>query len=771
MNAAAWILSCCILILAVAGIRALFRKKLQPGFRYALWGIVLVRLLVPFSIGASPFSVASVTDRFLRRAPESAVVDEADHAEPAPGDAAVYPVTGIPADPLQPGEQNPGSVPDPVGGIPYAGQPGYEPGPDVPVSPGTHGGVPEIFRTLTPEDVRDIFLLVWIGGVAVFTTLFTFQNLQFYLRIRRRRRRCGNFPFCPLKVWFVNGIDSSCLFGKTVYLSSEALEDSVQLKNILRHELMHYRHGDHIWSVFRIVVLILHWYNPLVWWAAELSRRDGELFADSDTIADMNNEHVYEYGKTLIRLAANHKKDLSPLVVSSTAGSRPKFVKERVAMVVKQPKMTVFAVLIILAVLAAVVGGTFTGAASPGNGDHADGQVLPLQTAAETDAGIPSVTDPGDTEAETALTGPSEMSGTEPTEVPSGSEGPEETVPETVPTESERPAETVSEAVPSESERPEETVPETVPSESEGPAETVPETVPAESEGPAGTEPEDTPTEPAAADPPQYPVLPYEVDVTFGAVAGFERILPFVLSYFHAWDSGTAIPAEDAVIRKWTYIYNVKQTGEYVRVRVDDYGNVVSREPYVPRFYRVLWLETGSCALEVSARGYRHLLELRNTGNGWTVIRDLEQDDMWSWYVAEDQDEVWTVYREAAVKMTARLTDGDIASAGEAAKRVFLGKSVFFGNTDEGAVRAVLPKLRTETFDRAVNIERITGLLSWNTMVFSPDMPLVILGVTADEPFVLNGKEYRLEGSFMNYPAVIVGKGAEGWVDQGLMAH
>ena len=45
-----WVITSSILILAVIAIRAVFGKKLGAGLRYALWAVVLVRLLIPGTV-------------------------------------------------------------------------------------------------------------------------------------------------------------------------------------------------------------------------------------------------------------------------------------------------------------------------------------------------------------------------------------------------------------------------------------------------------------------------------------------------------------------------------------------------------------------------------------------------------------------------------------------------------------------------------------------------------------------------------------------------
>jgi len=54
-----WVISSCVLIAAVIAVRAIFGKKMSAGLRYALWGLVLIRLLIPGTIFSSPVSVKS----------------------------------------------------------------------------------------------------------------------------------------------------------------------------------------------------------------------------------------------------------------------------------------------------------------------------------------------------------------------------------------------------------------------------------------------------------------------------------------------------------------------------------------------------------------------------------------------------------------------------------------------------------------------------------------------------------------------------------------
>lgn len=50
------------LILALMVVRRVFREKISRRVQYALWGLVLLRLLLPFQLPAADFSVLSVSE-------------------------------------------------------------------------------------------------------------------------------------------------------------------------------------------------------------------------------------------------------------------------------------------------------------------------------------------------------------------------------------------------------------------------------------------------------------------------------------------------------------------------------------------------------------------------------------------------------------------------------------------------------------------------------------------------------------------------------------
>ena len=158
-------------------------------------------------------------------------------------------------------------------------------------------------------------------------------------------------------------METPCLFGvlrPAIYLTPEAASEPVTLAHSVEHELTHYRHGDHIWALLRCLCLVLHWYNPLVWLAAALSRRDAELACDEATIRRLGEAERAAYGRTLIRISCERRATLLRTATTMNCGKRG--LRERIALIAKRPKTAAYALVILILAAIAVTGCTFTGA-------------------------------------------------------------------------------------------------------------------------------------------------------------------------------------------------------------------------------------------------------------------------------------------------------------------------------------------------------------------------------------------------------------------------
>ncbi len=356
-----WILSSSVLILIVAGLR-LFKTRLPARVRYALWALVLVRLLVPVSVGSLTFSVGAVVQEAERTQPVQRIVEAA--RRPLVQSLADSPAEGLPAGPAPSGE--PGPSESPV--TPPAGSPA-DVGPALSGAPEASSETPETALTPAPRELTLAGLLgtLWAAGGVVTGGYFLWVNAHLARKLRRDRRRL-EIPESKLPVYVSPQAETPCLFGlfaPKVYLSEEAAADPVVLRHTLAHEQTHFRHGDHVWALLRGVCLAVHWYNPLVWWAAVLSSRDGELACDEGALARLGEEERRAYGETLLDLTVS--KPVSPLVTATMAGGSN--LRERIEGIVRRPRTSVPILATLALVAALAVGCTFTGGTEDGQSD------------------------------------------------------------------------------------------------------------------------------------------------------------------------------------------------------------------------------------------------------------------------------------------------------------------------------------------------------------------------------------------------------------------
>ena len=328
-----WIVSSSVLILVVIALRYVLRGKLSLRMQYALWLLVLVRLLVPVSFGASDLSVMNAVPE---RAP---TVQQGIYRQDIVGERNDAPANvgtvGIPAQSM-----NEAAPPNLVQNVTTA----------TVTAP-----------TVEKTDWARIAKTVWLAGAAALGLVFLAVNLRFGKKLRRSRERVEETDAC-LPVYESGETDTPCLFGvakPSIYVTPDTRTEAETLRYALAHEQTHYRHGDNLWAVLRGVCLALHWYNPLVWWAAELSRRDAELACDEATIRRIGESERAAYGRTLIRMTCEKRPAL--LVTATMMTDSGKGLKERISLLVKKPKTAAYTAVAVLLIAGLSVACTFTG--------------------------------------------------------------------------------------------------------------------------------------------------------------------------------------------------------------------------------------------------------------------------------------------------------------------------------------------------------------------------------------------------------------------------
>ncbi|WP_302496914.1 M56 family metallopeptidase [uncultured Flavonifractor sp.] len=248
-----------IVILCVIAAR-LALKRAPKVFSYALWAVVLFRLLCPVSL-SSGISLLGALDAPARQA--SPVVSTVTYVQPQQKTEAAQPQTAESAGPAS----------DPV----------------VPAEPDR--------QTAPTVDWAAAAAWVWLAGVLGMAGYSIFALLRLRCRLVGSLRLRDNIYLADhISTPFVLG-----LVWPKIYLPSTLTEG--EMGYIIRHERYHIRHGDHVVKVLAFAGLCLHWFNPLVWAAFILAGKDMEMRCDEAVVRQLGEEVKADYSASLLALA------------------------------------------------------------------------------------------------------------------------------------------------------------------------------------------------------------------------------------------------------------------------------------------------------------------------------------------------------------------------------------------------------------------------------------------------------------------------------------
>ena len=186
---------------------------------------------------------------------------------------------------------------------------------------------------------------VWLIGLGA----MLLYALVSYLRLRRR----VSVSFCVREnIYLCDAISSPFILGVVkprIYLPSGL--DEVQRQNVLSHERAHLARRDHWWKPLGFALLAVYWFNPVLWLAYALLCRDIELACDERVIRTMDESAVKTYSTVLLACSMPRKAVITCPLAFGEVG-----VKERVrnALRYKKPAFWVIAASVAVCVVVAV---------------------------------------------------------------------------------------------------------------------------------------------------------------------------------------------------------------------------------------------------------------------------------------------------------------------------------------------------------------------------------------------------------------------------------
>jgi beta-lactamase regulating signal transducer with metallopeptidase domain len=179
--------------------------------------------------------------------------------------------------------------------------------------------------TATPEkavffELADVLPLIWLTGALALAVYVCASNFNLRRTIKKGcpltdRKILDLLEKCKsqmgirtiLRVIVTDRVKGPALFGfvRPRLLLPRGMIEALSLEElrcIFLHELAHLKRHDIFISYIVSLVQILHWFNPLVWLAFYRMRLDRELACDALVLSTMNIDEPQKYGQAIISL-------------------------------------------------------------------------------------------------------------------------------------------------------------------------------------------------------------------------------------------------------------------------------------------------------------------------------------------------------------------------------------------------------------------------------------------------------------------------------------
>ncbi|MGD8538368.1 MAG: M56 family metallopeptidase [Candidatus Aminicenantes bacterium] len=204
-------------------------------------------------------------------------------------------------------------------------------------------------------NLRRSLPFIWLVG-ALLVGLYLLLSNFFLWRIVKRERPLIDqeilelFEECKdrMGVQMIVGIvpsaqiKSPALFGfvrPRLLLPMEMIEEASkeEMQYIFLHELAHLKRRDIYLGWLTSILQILHWFNPLIWFAFYRMRADRELSCDAFVLSRTGREKSQEYGQAIVGLLRRFSR-ARPLPAMAGILENKSQLKRRITMITKFKK-------------------------------------------------------------------------------------------------------------------------------------------------------------------------------------------------------------------------------------------------------------------------------------------------------------------------------------------------------------------------------------------------------------------------------------------------
>jgi bla regulator protein BlaR1 len=198
--------------------------------------------------------------------------------------------------------------------------------------------------------MADMLAFVWLAGSLVLAGYVFISNFRLWriiksVRLLTEQRILDLLEDCKrqtgvetiLGIIVTDKVKSPALFGfirPRLLLPVGIIEthSEKELRHIFLHELSHLKRCDILLGWVTALLLVVHWFNPLVWYAFYRMRQDRELACDASALSTMGVGESEKYGMTIVRLLEKFSQARGLPIMAAVSEDRSN-LKRRIAMI------------------------------------------------------------------------------------------------------------------------------------------------------------------------------------------------------------------------------------------------------------------------------------------------------------------------------------------------------------------------------------------------------------------------------------------------------
>jgi len=305
-----------VLIIVIAAVRAVAVNRLPKKTFLVLWGIVLLRLLIPYTLpsAASVYNLASPKMTVYETAANSLnMADTGNATVQTPANAVTLPAKAAS----------------------YQQANGQQRSPMCQITP------------------VSIMFMIWLTGMLLCAAFFIISYLHWRFEFQTslpiqnddiKQWQKAHSQKRSVLVRQSDKISAPLTYGiiKPVILLPKNTDwrNTKQLEYVLFHEYVHICRYDNAAKLLFASALCLHWFNPFVWGMYFLSQRDIELACDESVVRRLGETSKSAYARMLIDMEAK-KSGLQPLCSSFSKNA----IEERIIAIMKMKKTSLITAL------------------------------------------------------------------------------------------------------------------------------------------------------------------------------------------------------------------------------------------------------------------------------------------------------------------------------------------------------------------------------------------------------------------------------------------